>query len=99
MAAYVIAEFEGAETDHRQIARLDKRGAGRFGEKMLVESHGCETLTGDWTPERLVVVEFPTMELARSWWSAGERPAPPQVMHVKRKIILVDGLYDPGAGS
>lgn len=94
MAAYVIAEFEFTETDDREIARLDKRGVGRFGERILVDSSRCEILTGGWTPQHLVVLEFPTMERAQSWWSARARSAPAQLKRVKRKMVLVDGLYD-----
>jgi uncharacterized protein (DUF1330 family) len=90
MAAYVIAEF-GA-TEQHQVARLDKPATGRFGERMLVDTSRTETLAGRWAPRRVVILEFPTIEAARSWWAARERVAPPQVADVKREMILVDGL-------
>ena len=31
-----------------------------------------EVLEGDWTPGRLVLLEFPSMDLARAWWSSPE---------------------------
>jgi uncharacterized protein (DUF1330 family) len=92
MAAYVIAEFGAIEAAY-DVARLGKTSrVGKFGEKMLVDSSRFETLTGDWAPKRVVVLAFPTMELAQSWWAARERSAPPQMKQVKRNLILIDGL-------
>ncbi len=93
MAAYVIAEFGIVEDAGRDHARLDKTTrVGKFGERMLIDSGRSETLTGDWAPERVVVLEFPTIELAQSWWSAREQTAPRQLKPVKRNMILVEGL-------
>lgn len=36
----------------------------------LARGGTVEVLEGDWVPGRLVVVAFPSMELARDWWSA-----------------------------
>jgi len=93
MAAYVIAELGTVEAAPRDIARLaTTTRIGKFGERMVIDSSRCETLTGDWKPQRIVVLEFPTVELAQSWWSARERTAPEQLKPVKRNMILVEGL-------
>jgi uncharacterized protein (DUF1330 family) len=92
MAAYVIAELGASEPQYRRIARLDKTSRGRFGERMLVDSSRTETLAGDWAPQRIVVLEFPDIEAAQSWWAARQRTAPQQVANVRREMILVDGL-------
>jgi len=31
-----------------------------------------DTLEGPWQPNRLVIVEFPSVERARAWWSSPE---------------------------
>lgn len=92
MAVYVIAELGPTATAQQNVARLDKRGVGRFGEKMLVDSSRCESLVGDSAPERVVVLEFPTEAQARSWWDAREQSAPPEVRDATRKMIVVHGL-------
>lgn len=92
MPAYVIAEFGAIETGKHHIARLDKTGVGKFGERMIVASSHCEVLTGGWTPQRIVVLEFPTVERAQAWWAARERSAPRELEQVERKMILVEGL-------
>lgn len=92
MAVYVIAEFGSIAADTHAVAHLDKGGVGRFGERMLVDSGRCELLVGDRAPNRITVLEFPTMEQAQAWWAAREHSAPAGVRHVERKMILVEGL-------
>jgi uncharacterized protein (DUF1330 family) len=93
MPAYVIAEFASPDARQPGVARLRREPrAGRFGERTLVDTGAGEVLAGDWNPQRLVVLEFPTLEQARSWWESRERTAPPQMLPVTRRIILVEGL-------
>jgi uncharacterized protein (DUF1330 family) len=49
---------------------------------------------GGWTPRRLVVLEFPSMDEARRWYHSPEY-APVLAMRLKSarsKVVLVDGL-------
>ncbi len=94
MTVYVIAEFGTSEAESiTAFRKIAPPRSGRFGEKVLIETDDCETLAGDWTPQRLAVLEFPTMKDARAWWSAAEdRPRPAQMALVKRNMILVKGI-------
>jgi uncharacterized protein (DUF1330 family) len=52
------------------------------------------TLEGDWRPGRIVVLEFPTVELAKAWWdSPGYRKAK-GIRHAcaKSRMIVVEGV-------
>jgi uncharacterized protein (DUF1330 family) len=44
----------------------------KFGGRLLVNGGPCEALEGDWLPARLVVLEFPSAEHARSWYTSPE---------------------------
>jgi uncharacterized protein (DUF1330 family) len=47
-----------------------------YGGKYVVRGGTTETLEGDWSPSRLVVLEFPTVARAKEWWASDEyRPA------------------------
>jgi uncharacterized protein (DUF1330 family) len=94
MAVYVIAEFETSGPESiRSFRQVGPPKPGRFGEKVLVETGHCETLVGEWMPQRLAVLEFPSMDEARAWWSAiEERARPARMKFVKRNMILVEGL-------
>ena len=72
MAAYIIVEY--VVTDEAAFAEFSKRTAA------AVESHGgkylvrgaVEVLDGDWTPERMVVVEFEDGDRARAWLDSSD---------------------------
>jgi uncharacterized protein (DUF1330 family) len=73
MKGYVIAEIEvtdqPAYDDYRKqvLATIEKYG-GRF----LVRGGKTETLEGGWSPKRLIMLEFPSMEQAMKWYRSPE---------------------------
>lgn len=65
-----------------------------FEGKFIVRGGVTETLEGDWQPGRIVVVEFPSMEKAKAWWSSdGYAPAKAirQAASITR-MIMVEGV-------
>ena len=44
----------------------------KFGGEFIVRGGEIETLEGDFTHERVVVIAFPTMEAARSWYRSDD---------------------------
>ena len=71
MAAYLIAEtreVRDAELlkDYVALAVADTEAAGG----RVVAMGPGERLEGDWEPQRLVVVEFDSMEALRAWYDA-----------------------------
>lgn len=71
MAAYLIADVEvnNAEAYKEYRERFDPILAKYHG-RLIVGGGPCEALEGDWTPERLIVLEFPTADLARAWYDS-----------------------------
>jgi uncharacterized protein (DUF1330 family) len=73
MAAYVIGEIEVTDPavydDYRKqvLATVEKYG-GRF----AVRGGKVEALEGGWTPKRMVVLEFPSLEQATKWYRSPE---------------------------
>ena len=53
-----------------------------------------ETLEGTWSPKRFVIVEFPSLEVAKAWWSSEEyAPAKKLRQETSRtQMIVVDGF-------
>ena len=95
MSAYVIADVNVTDPDlfaeYRQLvpATIEKYG-GRF----VVRGGAVETKEGGWSPSRLVVLEFPSMEKARSWYHSPEY-APALALRLKSanaKLIFVEGV-------
>jgi uncharacterized protein (DUF1330 family) len=73
MAAYLIADIEvtnpaGYDEYRRQVVATVEKYGGRF----LVRGGASETLEGDWGPQRVVVLEFATMEALKRWYTSPE---------------------------
>lgn len=72
MPAYVISEVE--ILDERQGQRYRELAAdsiSRHGGRYLVRAARPDVPEGDWPPEqRVVVVEFPSMEQLRRWYTS-----------------------------
>ncbi len=73
MAVYIIADVRVTdpvvyEEYRRQVsATLDQYG-GRF----LVRGGAVQPLEGGWDPQRIVVLEFESVERARAWYDSPE---------------------------
>jgi uncharacterized protein (DUF1330 family) len=65
-----------------------------YGGKFLVRGGRVETLEGDWSPKRFVMVEFPSVERAKAWWdSAGYAGAKAlRQATAKTQMIVVEGV-------
>jgi uncharacterized protein (DUF1330 family) len=94
MAAYVIGEIEVTDPatyeDYRTqvLATIQKHGG-----KFLVRGGKVEALEGGWSPKRLVLLEFPTMEQALKWYrSADYAPLIKVRQKASRgKLVAVEG--------
>ena len=54
----------------------------------------AETLEGEWIPNRLVVLEFETVEMAKRWWGSDEYREPKALRQATAttNMIVVDGV-------
>jgi uncharacterized protein (DUF1330 family) len=68
----------------------------QYGGKFLVRGGAAETLEGSWSPKRLVVLEFPSVEQARAWYSsdAYAEALAFRDRALERRLTLVEGLPD-----
>ncbi len=94
MSAYVIGEIEVTDAalyeDYRkQVAATVQKYAGRF----VVRGGSVQPLEGGWSPKRLVLLEFPSMEQAQKWYRSPEY-APLIALRQRAsrgKLVLVEG--------
>jgi uncharacterized protein (DUF1330 family) len=94
MAAYVIANVDIKDAAlFEQYRKQVPDTLARHGGRYLVRGGPHETLEGTWTPSRLVVLEFPTLEQARRWY-ASEEYREPKALRMKSAltdVVLVQG--------
>jgi len=94
MAAYIIFDVEVTDmTVADEYLKLANESLTPFQSKTIVHGGVVEVLEGDWKPERVVVVEFESMEQARQWYMS---PAYTKAKDILRraasvKVILVEG--------
>jgi uncharacterized protein (DUF1330 family) len=95
MSAYVIVEVETHDRELMEryrglVAPTVQAHGGRF----IVRGGACETLEGGWEPQRIVIVEFPTVAAAKAWWSSEEYAEPKALRQRagKTRMIVVEGI-------
>ena len=71
--AYLVVDARShAPATMAEYRRLAQLAVEKFGGRYLVRGGACEVLEGDWRPERLVVVEFPSTATAQSFYASPE---------------------------
>ncbi len=95
MPAYIIVEVTVHNpTEYENYKKLTPGSLKNYQGKFIVRGGKTETLEGEWNPQRIVVIEFPTTELANAWWSSKEY-APAKSLRqstAHTKMILVEGF-------
>jgi uncharacterized protein (DUF1330 family) len=95
MAAYVIGEVEIHDMeDYKEYAKRVPATIQQYGGKYLVRGGAVTPKEGGWSPKRVVVLEFPSMEQARKWYDSPEY-APVLAIRTRAassKLILVEGV-------
>ncbi len=95
MAAYIVADIEITDpNEYQKYAQQTAATLERYGGKFLVRGGNPETLEGDWKTKRLVILEFPGDEQAKSWYDSPEYSAIKEIRHRSAisKMLLVHGV-------
>ena len=73
MAAYVIAHVDVKDpVRYEDYKKMVLPTITAYGGRFLARGGTVESLEGEWRPQRLVIVEFPSAEQARAWWASPE---------------------------
>lgn len=96
MPAYLIADMKSVSDPEK----LKQYHAGTpdtiaaHGGRFIVRGGAAETIEGDWTPGRMVVIEFPDMDALKGWWNSPEYDALKPLRHTASEsdLIFVEGF-------
>jgi uncharacterized protein (DUF1330 family) len=73
MPAFVIVEIEVRDPEaYENYKSLVPASIAAYGGRFIARGGATESLEGEWAPERVVVLEFPSLERARQWWASPE---------------------------
>ena len=91
MVAYVLVE-PMAVNDADAFQRYRPMGAAAVAAhqgRYAARGAAALTLEGDWTPEKLTLLEFPSLDLARAWYESAEYRAARAVRAGAARLRLV----------
>lgn len=94
MAAFVIVEISIHDhKEYEEYKKLTPAAVAAFDGKFIVRGGQTETLEGDWEPERIVVLEFPTVERAKEWWDSDIYSKAKEIRQrsARTRMIVVQG--------
>lgn len=96
MPAYIIAQLVFTDESHtKQYREGVKRLLKKHGGRQLVGAKPARKLDGDWDlPDRAVVLEFPSLEAAETYYDDPEHAPLIALRHsgTISKLMLVDGM-------
>lgn len=73
MKAYVIVEVSITDINrYEEYKKLTPATIAAYDGRFIIRGGKTEPLEGNWHPDRIVVVEFPSLEKARQWWHSDE---------------------------
>lgn len=95
MAAYIVVDVAITDPqEYRTYTQQVPATLEKYGGRFIVRGGQTETLEGDWQPGRFVILEFPSVEQARAWYSSPEYTAIIGIRHhaANSNMILVQGV-------
>jgi uncharacterized protein (DUF1330 family) len=95
MADYIVVDIEITDPDeYQQYAQQVGATITKYGGKILVRGGQPETLEGDWKTKRIVILEFPSVEQAKTWYDSPEYSANKGIRHRSAivNMLLVHGV-------
>ncbi len=76
MPAYVIVDISVRDTGpYESYKSLAPASIAAFGGRYLARGGATEVLEGSWRPNRLVILEFDSIDRARAWCASTEYAA------------------------
>jgi len=95
MAAYVIVDVSiHDDVEYEEYKKLTPPSIKTYDGRFVVRGGQSTTLEGDWKPERIVILEFPTVERAHEWWNSELYSKAKAIRQraAKTKMIIVQGM-------
>ena len=95
MPAYLIASVDVKDpvryADYRNMVMPT---IAAYGGRFLARGGKVDILEGDWQPKRLVIVEFPSVERAKAWWSSPEYADAKALRQATSKgtLVVIEGF-------
>jgi uncharacterized protein (DUF1330 family) len=95
MSAYVLVHVDVTHpVEYEEYKKISGTSIAAHGGRFLVRGGRTQVLEGNWQPKRLVIVEFPSVEQARTWWESPEY-APAKAKRqatANSELVIIEGV-------
>jgi uncharacterized protein (DUF1330 family) len=95
MAAYFISDASVKNAEALGMFRARAAASiSRHGGRYIARSSSVQTVEGTWTPNVIIIIEFPDLERAKTWYRSAEYASALAVRDdaISRHMILVEGM-------
>ncbi len=95
MPAYVIVDINVTDPEgYSQYKELAPASIAAYDGKYLARGGKTEVLEGNWSPTRLVILQFPTVDRAKQWLDSVEYSAARALRQktAKSNMVVIQGL-------
>jgi uncharacterized protein (DUF1330 family) len=106
MPAYVISDVGPVERQDeaawKAYLALAPTTIAKYGGRYLARGGAIDVMEGDWSPQAIVIVEFPDREAAARWYASPEYAEALKLREgtgLRRKLICIEGAEDGGAAN
>lgn len=95
MSAYIVVNVTVKDPkrydDYKVLA---PRSIEQYGGKYLARGGRSETLEGTFKPNRMVILEFPSVDKAKTWWASTEYAKAKAIRQScsEADLVVVEGL-------
>lgn len=95
MTAFVIVDINVTDPvryeDYKQLAAPTVE---MYGGKYIARGGKTEVLEGDWKPNRLVILQFETLEQAKNWLNSAEYSGPRSLRQETAisNMVVIEGV-------
>lgn len=95
MAGYVIVDIRITDPQgYEEYRRAASPTISQYGGTYLVRAGAHEVAEGDWTPSRLVLLRFDSVEQARRWYDSPEYASARAIRErtAVSRLVFVEGI-------
>jgi uncharacterized protein (DUF1330 family) len=95
MVAYVIADIHVTDPERYEgYKQLAPAAIAKHGGRYLARGGHMAMLEGDWRPERVVILEFPSLDQAKTFYASVEYTAARRARGnaARMNMIVVEGV-------
>jgi uncharacterized protein (DUF1330 family) len=95
MSAYVIVDIDVHDPEgYKEYVKLAPTAVKLYGGRYVARAGRTEVLEGEWTPKRLVILHFESIEQAKAWLESPEYRPARQMRHsmASTNMVAIEGV-------